>query len=98
MVYEGDRQLTNPNGVPSTRQCFFPAKEVQILDTWYTTGLRGSGSCDFVVSDFFVPEERTFSFQELEFYREGPLYRFFFNLLFNFGGPALGVAQAAIDA
>jgi len=98
LVYEGDRQLTDSSGVPLTRQCFVPTKEAQILDTWYTTGLRGSGSCDFVLSDFSVPEERTFSFQELKFYREGPLYRFFFNVLFNFCGPALGAARAAIDA
>jgi alkylation response protein AidB-like acyl-CoA dehydrogenase len=98
LVYEGDRQLHDSSGVPLTRQCFFPMKEAQILDTWYSTGLRGSGSCDFVITDFSVPEERTFSFQDLKFYREGPLYRFFFNVLFNFGGPALGVAQAAIDA
>jgi indole-3-acetate monooxygenase len=98
LVYDGDRQLTDSGGVPLTRQCFFPTKEAQILDTWYTTGLRGSGSCDFVISDFSVPEEHTFSFQELKFYREGPLYRFFFNVLFNFCGPALGGARAAIDA
>jgi alkylation response protein AidB-like acyl-CoA dehydrogenase len=98
LVYEGDRQLTDSSGVPLTRQCFFPTKEAQILDNWYTTGLRGSGSCDFVISDFSVPEERTFSFQELKFYREGPLYRFFFNVLFNFCGPALGGPRAAIDA
>jgi alkylation response protein AidB-like acyl-CoA dehydrogenase len=98
LVYEGDRQLTDSSGVPLTRQCFFPTKEAQILDTWYTTGLRGSGSCDFVISDFSVPEERTFSFQEVKFYREGPLYRFFFNVLFNFCGPALGPARTAIDA
>jgi alkylation response protein AidB-like acyl-CoA dehydrogenase len=98
LVCDGDRQLTGSSGVPLTRQCFFPTKEVQILDTWHTTGLRGSGSCDFEIADLFVPEERTFSFQELKFYREGPLYRFFFNILFNFCGPALGIARAAIDA
>jgi indole-3-acetate monooxygenase len=98
LVYDGDRQLTDSSGVPLTRQCFVPTKEARILDTWYTTGLRGSGSCDFEITDFSVPEERTFSFQELNFYREGPLYRFFFNVLFNFCGPALGVTRAAIDA
>jgi indole-3-acetate monooxygenase len=97
MVYEGDRQSCNSEGVPVTRQCYFPTRDAQILDTWYTTGLRGSGSCDFAINDYFVPEERTFSYQDVKFYRSGPLYRFFANLLFHFPGPALGVARAAID-
>jgi alkylation response protein AidB-like acyl-CoA dehydrogenase len=97
MVYEGDRQSFTSEGVPATRQCFFPTRDAEILDTWYTTGLRGSGSCDFAINDYFVPEERTFSYQDVKFYRSGPLYRFFANLLFHFPGPALGVARAAID-
>jgi alkylation response protein AidB-like acyl-CoA dehydrogenase len=50
------------------------------------------------LNDCFVPEERTFSFQEPTFYRTGGLYTFPFNILYPFGGPALGVARAAIDA
>ena len=45
-----------------------------------------------------MPEERTFSYQELTFYRSGALYRFPLNLLFKFAGVPLGVAQAALDA
>ncbi|HKA54097.1 MAG TPA: acyl-CoA dehydrogenase family protein [Candidatus Binatia bacterium] len=98
LVYDGDQPRLRPNGVPETRQCYFPAAAVTILDTWYTTGLRGSGSHDFTVSDCFVPEERTFSYQELKFYRPGTLYRFPLNVLFKAGGVPLGVAQAALDA
>jgi len=97
-VYDGEQPRLRPNGVPETRQCYLPAETVSILDTWYTTGLRGSGSHDFTVSDCFVPEERTFSYQELTFYRSGALYRFPLNLLFKFAGVPLGVAQAALDA
>src|SRR5215469_7181610 len=43
--------------------------------TWYTTGVRGTGSNDLVVRDVFVPEERSFSFQDPELIkRSGPLY------------------------
>src|SRR2546428_7745771 len=65
LVYDGEQPRLRPHGVPDTRQCYGPAEAVSILDTWYTTGLRGSGSHDFTVSDCFVPEERTFSYQEL---------------------------------
>jgi indole-3-acetate monooxygenase len=98
MVYEGDRQSFTSEGIPVTRQCFFPIRDAEILDTWYTTGLRGSGSCDFAINDYFIPEERTFSYQDLKFCRSGPLYQSWLNLLFHVSGPALGVARAAIDA
>jgi alkylation response protein AidB-like acyl-CoA dehydrogenase len=98
LVYDGEQPRLRPTGVPETRQCYVPAEAVSILDTWYTTGLRGSGSHDFTVSDCFVPEERTFSYQELTFYRAGALYRFPLNILFKFAGVPLGVAQAALDA
>ncbi|MHA6890529.1 acyl-CoA dehydrogenase family protein [Ralstonia pseudosolanacearum] len=33
--------------------------ECEIVDTWFTAGLRGSGSKDVVVRDVFIPEHRT---------------------------------------
>lgn len=35
-----------------------PTSDLQIVDTWHTTGLRGSGSKDVAASDLFVPEHR----------------------------------------
>jgi indole-3-acetate monooxygenase len=83
MVYDGDRPRLRPDGSPETRQCYLPARDAEILDTWYTTGLRGSGSHDFAINDYFVPTERTFSYQQLEFRRSGALYRFPMNILFK---------------
>lgn len=31
-------------------------RDVKVLDTWHTTGLRGTGSNDYVITDAFVPE------------------------------------------
>jgi alkylation response protein AidB-like acyl-CoA dehydrogenase len=41
------------------RLCWFPQTEVTFHDTWYTTGMRGSGSLDYSVTDVFVPATRT---------------------------------------
>jgi alkylation response protein AidB-like acyl-CoA dehydrogenase len=99
LVYDaGDQPRLRSNGVPETRQCFLPAEAVAILDTWYTTGLRGSGSHDFTVSDYFVAEERTYSYQDLTCYRSGSLYRFPLNILFKFAAVPLGAARVALDA
>jgi len=98
IVHENGAQSLRPTGVLESRQCLIPTKEVKILDTWHTTGLRGSGSHDFTIDNYFVREERTFSYQDLKLYRDEPLYRFPFNVALKLAGPALGVARAAIDA
>ena len=86
------------NGVPETRQCVLPMSQCEILDTWHTTGLRGTGSNDVVVHDEFVPEERTFSFQDPQLVkRSGPLYSFPFLFIAKGAAPALGIARHAID-
>lgn len=48
---------TNPN--PDYRTFLVPKSDYEILDTWHTFGLKGTGSKDIVVKDAFVPEYRT---------------------------------------
>ena len=87
------------NGVPETRQCVLPLSQCEILDTWHTTGLRGTGSNDVVVRDVYVAEQRTFSFQDPKLVkRPGPLYAFPFMFVAKGPAPALGIARHAIDA
>ncbi|UNK47109.1 acyl-CoA dehydrogenase family protein [Arthrobacter sulfonylureivorans] len=40
-------------------QCLVPLSDVELLDVWHTSGLRGTGSNDIVAENFFVPEYRT---------------------------------------
>lgn len=55
---DGKPRMT-PQGTPEIRMAILPAKDAEILDTWYTVGLAGSSSHDFVVRDVFVPESFT---------------------------------------
>jgi indole-3-acetate monooxygenase len=86
------------NGVPETRQCLVKLSQCEILDTWYTTGLRGTGSNDLLVKDVFVPAEHTFSFHDKHLIkRAGPLYAFPFMFIAKSSPVALGIARHALD-
>jgi alkylation response protein AidB-like acyl-CoA dehydrogenase len=62
-IQEGDDPIM-ASGRPVLREMFVPVSEVEIIDTWDSTGLRGTASHDFAVVDAFVPEHRTFWFAE----------------------------------
>ena len=97
VVYEGDREIRDSEGAPVSVQCFFRPEEIEILDTWHTIGLRGSGSNDFAAQDVFVPEERTFSLQKPAIRRPEPLYALPMAILLKFATVPIGIARAAID-
>ncbi|MYZ35136.1 MULTISPECIES: acyl-CoA dehydrogenase family protein [unclassified Streptomyces] len=69
--------------------------QFRILDTWFTTGLAGSGSRDYTAEDLFVPEEHSFSFQEPV--RAGLLHASPDAILRKMSGVPLGMARAALD-
>lgn len=97
-VFEDGAQRFLPDGTPETRLCIMRAEQCQIIDTWTTTGLRGSGSNDFAAEDVFVPAEHTFNTRTSPVLREGPLYAFPFTFIVNGAGVPLGAARAAIEA
>ena len=78
---------------------FMDAADVSIHDTWYSSGLRGSGSNDFSVDGAFVPRGRTV--QPLVGHRQVrcPLAAFpnFSLLAAGVAAVSLGVARHAID-
>jgi indole-3-acetate monooxygenase len=98
VVTEDGRAVVDANGVPETRQCIVRLSECEVLDTWYTTGLRGTGSNDLLVKDVFVEAARTFSFQDRDLIkRPGPLYAFPFMFAAKSSPVALGIARRALD-
>jgi alkylation response protein AidB-like acyl-CoA dehydrogenase len=72
-----------------------PRADVEIIDTWTTTGLAGSGSCDYAIHDVFVPEGRTLTFGTVR-NGGGPLAQPEVHMR-NMPGVPLGVARAALD-
>ena len=104
IIFTGDCEVDG-----ETRELHFvlPRKQVEILDTWYTIGLKGSSSHDCVVSDVFVPEHMTATLEGFKGNGTSPgaqvnkgwLFRVPLYSLFGcfIGSAPLGVAEAAVD-
>jgi alkylation response protein AidB-like acyl-CoA dehydrogenase len=86
---------TRPDRQPEHRVALVPASQAEVHDTWYTTGLCGSGSNDYSIDDVFVPAAHTFAPGET--HRDGTLYRWPGAFMAKFLGVPLGVAADALD-
>ena len=84
-----------------------PKRDYEILDTWHTVGLKGTGSNDIVVRDVFVPEHRMRRMIENvactgagQAVNSSPLYRMPFGQVFGGGVAygAIGALQAMLDS
>ena len=98
VVHDADGPRLRPDGTRETTIAFFPAHEVEVIDTWNVGGLRGTGSHDYKVADLFVPE--TYVTTGRTPLRAGALYAL---PLYTFApltiAPVpLGIARAALDA
>src|SRR5262245_30393193 len=74
-VYDGDAPRLGPDAKPVYRICLVPTSELQVLDTWTTTGMRGTGSHDYTVTDVFIPDDRVHPATERSAFRPQPLYQ-----------------------
>jgi alkylation response protein AidB-like acyl-CoA dehydrogenase len=55
-LYDEDGPIRDDDGAPQWRVFHLPASDCAILDTWYTSGLRGTGSTDYTMEDVFVAD------------------------------------------
>jgi indole-3-acetate monooxygenase len=96
-LIEDDKPLVTSAGVPRNHMLLFPAADVHSLDTWHTSGLRGTGSTDFAVHDLFVPEGRASGYL-VRAVPDRPLFRFpqFALLAHGVAAVAMGIARASI--
>jgi indole-3-acetate monooxygenase len=89
--------------MPDLRAVFMPADQCEIIDTWHTAGLRGTGSHDFRVDHARVPAERAVP---LSMFFSGPTARSstaYRTPFYDVAAPplaavALGIARDAIES
>ncbi len=99
LIMEGDAPRMLDGGMPDWRTMLFPMSDVEIIDTWHVSGLRGTGSRDMQVNDVFVPDDRAISLITPNRYVDGPTYRFpvLGFLALTIASIPLGIARRAID-
>lgn len=80
------------------RVAFFRHDDVDFHDTWHTSGMRGTGSLDFSVTDVFVPADHALVVGKPAKVDE-PIARFpnFTLLALGIAATALGNARRALD-
>ncbi len=93
-------------GKPVEQRIFLvAARDYRVIDTWFATGLRGTGSKDIEMDDVFVPTHRALPLAALaggtvpgSAVNPAPLYRLPVLGLFAFvvSGVSLGLARGAI--
>jgi alkylation response protein AidB-like acyl-CoA dehydrogenase len=78
---------------------YLSRESCRIVDTWHSSGLRGTGSHDVTVDGVFVRAEETVAFDRAPLL-DTPLFRMPFaaTLAAGCGAIALGIARGAIDA
>jgi alkylation response protein AidB-like acyl-CoA dehydrogenase len=91
--------VPDSSGQPQWRFLFVPASEVEILDTWYVAGLRGTASHDVTIAGAVVPRERSASpiFETAP--HDEPHFRWTFFALLGalMAGVPVGIARRALD-
>ena len=99
LIYEGGGDTPAKDGDGNDVVVTFMTRRanVTVYDTWDTTGLRGTASNDFSVTDLFVPRTHAADFPAgpripLLVYRCEPL------IFMNHGAHALGIARSALGA
>lgn len=99
IVMDGDGPRLRSDGRADVRFAFFESDRAEIIDTWHSIGLRGTGSHDLVVHGLRVPVEHTAAPMLDPARQDGPLFQLgFFPLLsVLMSGFPLGVARRALD-
>ncbi len=91
---------------PVVRMILARAEDVEVLDTWFMSGMAATGSNDIVAEDLFVPEAYTFVVSEVRTGRgngsrihDNPLYAapMLPQLCVTAALPSVGAARAAVE-
>ena len=100
IIHDDGKPRRTASGAPDMRFVFLPREAVEILDTWHVSGLRGTGSHDFQVTDVLVPEQFAIPAFSAVPRLTGVLYRIQPTSLFciALASVVLGIARAAMNA
>ena len=98
ILHQDGERMKDENGLILC-ESLVPVEEIEILDTWHVSGMRGSGSHDVKLDEVFVAEDYISHVQRARPTESGPLYRMplYSRLAYNKVGVATGIALAAID-
>jgi alkylation response protein AidB-like acyl-CoA dehydrogenase len=100
-VHEADgNPLLGADGRPELGTFHFPAAAAMFTDVWHVSGLRGTGSDSYAVTDLFVPRSDVLASVRADSGEHGPLYSFPTVSVFGaaFASVALGLARASMDS
>lgn len=83
---------------PRAHMCLVPKDAIEFLDTWHSTGLRGTGSTDFKLTDHRVPSAHIVGL-EVRKMPDTPLFQVpnFTLLALGIGAVSMGIARAALN-
>ena len=98
-LHDEDGPIRDANGAPEWRVFHLPASDCVILDTWHTSGLRGTGSHDYTIEDLFVADnyvKRHSLLEEAVLPNKRYVYPAFNVPMLS--AVALGAARGAVDA
>jgi alkylation response protein AidB-like acyl-CoA dehydrogenase len=99
--------LATPDGGHEPVMVAIPLSDLEIVDDWYTAGLRGTGSVTTIAKDLFIPQERVLPMVPVlqgqhssNLNADSPIYRapFMPTACTTVSAAALGLAKAAKDA
>jgi alkylation response protein AidB-like acyl-CoA dehydrogenase len=96
-IYENGRPRLTSRGHPDIRVMLVPTVKTRIVDVWDTTGMRGTGSNDFIVDNVFVPFDDCPNLGAGPAYCAAPLYSWPALFLVSHAGVPLGLARSALD-
>ena len=99
VVHDGATPRLNANGVPELQLVFARRGDTRLIDTWHTSGLKGTASDDFEIEDLFVPAAHSFGLRDAP--RDGaPAWRIPLGvrLAMSKAAAVSGMARGALDA
>ncbi len=85
--------------IPAWRVFYTPIGDCRILDTWHSTGLRGTGSHDYTMDDVFVPDQMVSQHPlRAPSLRKSRHYTYSAMVVAVMAAVALGGARGAVDS